>query len=62
MDDDGVWGDLDDIERLLPPHTTEYRSRAVLGVTLPAATPSVYPVYEEPATVPDLSRPVLTSD
>lgn len=55
MDDDGVWGDLEDIERLLPPQTTEYRSRAVLGVSVP-------PVYEEPATVPDLSRPVFAAD
>jgi hypothetical protein len=54
MDDDGVWGDLDDIERLLPPQTTEYRSRAVLGALLP--------VYEEPATVPDLSRPARIAD
>jgi hypothetical protein len=52
MDDYTARGDLDDIEQLLPPHTTEYRSGSVL-VTL--RNP-----YEEPVTVPDL--PAIQAD
>jgi hypothetical protein len=49
MDDDAVCTDLRDIELLLPPRATEYRSGSVPGVLGPAG-----PRYEEPATVPNL--------
>jgi hypothetical protein len=50
MDDDAVCADLSDIELLLPPHATEYRSGSVPGVLgRPGSR------YEEPATVPNLS-------
>ncbi len=52
MDDNTARGDLGDIERLLPPHTTEYRSGSVLV--------SIRNLYEEPVTVPDL--PALRAD
>ncbi|WP_207386945.1 hypothetical protein [Frankia sp. Cppng1_Ct_nod] len=45
MNDDAVRGVLDNIEDLLPPHTTEYRSGTLTG---PAGSAS----RDEPATEP----------
>ncbi|WP_165034839.1 hypothetical protein [Candidatus Protofrankia californiensis] len=45
MNDDAVRGVLDNIEDLLPPHATEYRSGTLAGSAGPAN-------HDEPATEP----------